>query len=214
MANSNGAFGLKPIGKVGMNTNSTGASGYTFYEIASGNSNAIYQGSPVIPLSTGYIDIVGAAAGGTVGLLGAFYGCEYVSSTTGETVYSNYWPGSGADSNHPVKAWIYDDPLQLYLIATDASWTNKATARAAVFANANFSSGTSGSTTSGMSSAALAISTINTTANLNLRIMGWQENPENADFSAAGIGAVVRLNNHYNSPNGAIAGGTVSTTGV
>ena len=214
MANSNGAFGLKPIGKVGMNTNSTGASGYTFYEIASGNSNAIYQGSPVIPLSTGYIDIVGAAAGGTVGLLGAFYGCEYVSSTTGETVFSNYWPGSGADSNHPVKAFVYDDPLQLYLIATDASWTNKATARAAVFANANFSSGTSGSTTSGMSSAALAISTINTTANLNLRIMGWQENPENADFSAAGIGAVVRLNNHYNSPNGAIAGGTVSTTGV
>jgi len=214
MANSNGAFGLKPIGKVGMNTNSTGASGYTFYEIASGNSNAIYQGSPVIPLSTGYIDIVGAAAGGTVGLLGAFYGCEYVSSTTGETVYSNYWPGSGADSNHPVKAWIYDDPLQLYLIATDASWTNKATARAAVFANANFSSGTSGSTTSGMSSAALAISTINTTNTLNMRIMGWQENPSNADFSAAGIGAVVRLNNHFNSPNGAIAGGTVSTTGV
>ena len=214
MANSNGAFGLKPIGKVGMNTNSTGASGYTFYEIASGNSNAIYQGSPVIPLSTGYIDIVGAAAGGTVGLLGAFYGCEYVSSTTGETVYSNYWPGSGADSNHPVKAWIYDDPLQLYLVVTDASWTSKATARAAVFANANFSSGTSGSTTSGMSSAALAISTINTTANLNLRIMGWQEDPENADYAAAGIGAVVRLNNHYNSPNGAIAGGTVSTTGV
>tara|TARA_R100000458_G_scaffold47509_1_gene46294 strand:- start:731 stop:1375 length:645 start_codon:yes stop_codon:yes gene_type:complete len=214
MANSNGAFGLKPIGKVGMNTNSTGASGYTFYEIASGNSNAIYQGSPVIPLSTGYIDIVGAAAGGTVGLLGAFYGCEYVSSTTGETVYSNYWPGSGADSNHPVKAWIYDDPLQLYLVATDASWTSKATARAAVFANANFSSGTSGSTTSGMSSAALAISTINTTNTLNMRIMGWQENPENADFSAAGIGAVVRLNNHFNSPNGAIAGGTVSTTGV
>jgi len=214
MANSNGAFGLKPIGKVGMNTNSTGASGYTFYEIANGNSNAIYQGSPVIPLSTGYIDIVGAAAGGTVGLLGAFYGCEYVSSTTGETVYSNYWPGSGADSNHPVKAWIYDDPLQLYLVATDASWTSKATARAAVFANANFSSGTSGSTTSGMSSAALAISTINTTNTLNMRIMGWQENPENADFAAAGIGAVVRLNNHYNSPNGAIAGGTVSTTGV
>jgi hypothetical protein len=214
MANSNGAFGLKPIGKVGMNTNSTGASGYTFYEIANGNSNAIYQGSPVIPLSTGYIDIVGAAAGGTVGLLGSFHGCEYVSSTTGETVYSNYWPGSGADSNHPVKAWIHDDPLQLFLVATDASWTSKATARAAVFANANFSSGTSGSTTSGMSSGALAISTINTTNTLNMRIMGWQENPENADFAAAGIGAVVRLNNHYNSPNGAIAGGTVSTTGV
>ena len=81
MANTNGAFGLRPIGKMGQNTNSTGA---TEYRIASDNSNAIYQGSPVIPLAAGVIDIVGAAAGGTVGLLGAFAGCEYVSSTTGE----------------------------------------------------------------------------------------------------------------------------------
>ena len=69
MANANGAFGLRAIGKVGQNTNSTGFSGYTQYEIASDNSNSIFQGSPVIPLSTGFIDIVGAAAGGTVGLL-------------------------------------------------------------------------------------------------------------------------------------------------
>ena len=74
MANSNGAFGLRPIAKVGQNSNSTGVSGYTQYEIASGNSNVIYQGSPVIPLSTGFIDIVGAAAGGTVGLLARSWG--------------------------------------------------------------------------------------------------------------------------------------------
>ena len=67
MANSNVAFGLKPIGIQGQAPNSTGT---TEYRIASGNTNAIYQGSPVIPLSTGFIDIVGAAAGGTVGLLG------------------------------------------------------------------------------------------------------------------------------------------------
>lgn len=214
MANANGSFGLRPISKLGSNTNSTGASGYTLYEIASGNTNAIYQGSPVIPLSTGYIDIVGAAAGGTVGLLGVFWGCEYVSSTTGEKVFSNYWPGSGADSNHPVKAFVYDDPMQLYAIASDASLTSKATMRGHVFANANFSSGTSGSTTTGISSAALAVSTIATTNTLNLRIMGWQEDPENQDFTAAGIPVIVRLNNHFNSANGAIAGGTVSTTGV
>jgi len=211
MANSNGAFGLRPIGKVGSGANTTGT---TEYRIATTNSNAIYQGSPVIPLSTGFIDIVGAAAGGTVGLVGAFYGCEYVSSTTGEVVFSNYWPGSGADSNFPVKAFVYDDPMQQFVIASDASLTNESTARGHVFANANFSSGTSGSTTTGMSSAALAVSTINTTANLNLRIMGIVDDAENADFAASGIGVIVRLNNSFNSPNGAIAGGTVSTTGV
>jgi hypothetical protein len=199
---------------MGQNSNSTGVSGYTFYEIANGNSNVIYQGTPVIPLSTGYIDVVGAAAGGTVGLLGSFQGCRYVSSTTGKPTWSMYWPGSGADSNHPVRAFVADDPMQIFVVATDASWTSKATARAAVFANVNFSSGTSGSTTTGQSSGALAISTIATTNTLNMRILGWEEDAMNQDFSAAGIPALVRLNNHYNSANGAIAGGTVSTTGV
>ena len=211
MANSNGAFGLRPYSKVGQNTNSTGM---TEYRIASDNSNVIYTGSPVIPLRTGFIDIVGAAAGGTVGLLGAFNGCEYVSSTTGEVVVSKHWPGSGADSNFPVRAFVFDDPLQQFVVASDASLTNEATARAAIFANANFSSGTSGSTTTGKSSAALAVSTIATTNTLNLRIMGIVDDVENADFAASGIGVIVRLNNHFNSPNGAIAGGTVSTTGV
>ena len=211
MANANGAFGLRPIGVVGQAANTTGA---TEYRIASGNTNAIYQGSPVIPLSTGFIDIVGAAAGGSVGLLGVFGGCEYVSSTTGEKVFSNYWPGSGADTNHPVKAFVYDNPLQSFVICSDASLTSESAARAHVFANANFATGAAGSTTTGISSAKLGVSTIATTANLNLRIMGIQDDPENSDFTAAGIPVIVRLNNSFNSPNGAIAGGTVSTTGV
>ena len=58
MANSQGAFGLRPVGILGQAANSTGTANYTMYEIASGNTNAIYKGSPVIPLTTGYIDIV------------------------------------------------------------------------------------------------------------------------------------------------------------
>ena len=214
MANINGAFGLRPIAKMGQNTNSTGA---TEYRIASDNTNAIYQGSPVIPLAAGVIDIVGAAAGGTVGLLGVFWGCEYVSSVTGEKVFSNYWPGTGADSNFPVKAFVYDDPAQLFLIATSnvvAAANTEAEVRAAVFANANFADGDTGSTVTGLSDATLDLDTIATTNTLNMRIMGVMDDPENSDFTVAGVGIIVRLNNHFNSPNGAIAGGTVSTTGV
>ena len=214
MANSNGAFGLRPIGKLGQAANSTGTTGYTPYEVASGNSNVIYHGSPVIPLASGFIDIVGAAAGGSVSLLGAFMGCEYVSSTTGKTVFSNYWPGSGADGNHPVKAFVEDDPNTLFLIASDASLTSKANTRASVFLNANFATATSGTTATGMSSATLGVSTLATTNSLHLRVMGWQDDPENADFTAAGIGVIVRLNNSFNAPTGAIAAGTPSTTGV
>ena len=211
MANTNGAFGLRPIGVVGQVYNSNVL---TEYRIAAGNTNTIFQGSPVKPLATGFIDIVGAANGGTVGLVGVFWGVEFVSSTTGEKVFSNQWTGSGADSNFPVKAFVYDNPLQTFVICSDASLTSAASAQGNVFANANFADGASGSSTTGISTAKLGVSTINTTANLNLRIMGFQDDPENSDFTAAGIPVIVRLNNSFNSPNGAAAGGTVSTTGI
>jgi hypothetical protein len=214
MPNINGAFGLRPIKKLGQAPNNNGM---TEYRIATNNTNAIYEGSPVIPLATGFIDRAQAAAGGTVSLLGVFGGCEFVSATTGETVFSNFWPGSGANTNFPVKAFVYDDPAQLFLIATSnvvAAADTEAEIRAAVFANANFAGAQSGVTATGLSSATLDLDTIATTAAHHLRIMGVHEDPENADFTAAGIGLIVRLNNHFNAPNGSIAAGTVSTTGV
>ena len=214
MANTNDKWGLRPLSKLGSGSNSTGVSSYSMYEIASDNTTKLYHGQPVIPLASGYIDAAGAAAGGTVSLLGVFQGCEYISSTTGKPVWSNYWPGSGANSSHAVKAFICDDPNQLFVIATDATWTSEATARAAVFLNANFTTSITGSDDTGLSYGMLAISTLATTNTLNVRLMGWTEDAANEDFSAAGIGAIVRINNHFNAPTGSIAAGTVSTTGL
>ena len=214
MANSNGSFGLKPIGKIGQATNSTGM---TEYRIASDNSNPIFSGMAVIPLAGGVIDDLQAAAGGNVSIVGVFGGCEYVSSTTGETVFGNFWPGSGADSTFPVKAFLYDDPNQLFTIATSnvvAAANTETEIRAAVFANIAFATGNSGSTSTGMSSATADLNTIAATNTLALRIMGVQNDPDNADFTAAGIPLIVRINNHFNAPTGSIAAATVSTTGV
>ena len=113
-----------------------------------------------------------------------------------------------------MKAFVEDDPNTLFLIASDASLTSKANTRASVFLNANFATATSGTTATGMSSATLGVSTLATTNSLHLRVMGWQDDPENADFTAAGIGLIVRLNNSFNAPTGSIAAGTPSTTGV
>tara|TARA_R110002072_G_scaffold2858_3_gene22287 strand:+ start:677 stop:1321 length:645 start_codon:yes stop_codon:yes gene_type:complete len=214
MANLNGSFGLRPLSKLGGGTNSTGLTGFTPYEIASDNTDKIYHGQLVIPLASGYIDHTANAAGGTVSHLGVFQGCQYVSSVTGKPTWSNYWPGSGADSDFPVKAFINDDPSQLYVIATDASWTDEATARASVFLNASLSTGITGVDSTGLSLGRLAISTLATTNSLSLRVMGWTEDPASKDFASAGIGAIVRINNPFNAPTGSIAAGTVSTTGV
>ena len=214
MANSNVAFGFRPYGVLGSAANTTGI---TEYRIASDNSNPIFQGMAVIPLAAGVIDDLQAAAGGNVSTVGVFNGCEYVSSTTGEKIFSNYWPGSGADSNFPVKAFVYDNPAQLFTIATSnvvAAANTEAEVRAAVFANIALATGNSGSTTTGISSATADLNTIATTNTLFCRIMGVLDDPENSDFTAAGIPLIVRLNNHFNAPTGSIAAGTVSTTGV
>ena len=84
----------------------------------------------------------------------------------------------------------------------------------AVFANIALATGNSGSTTTGISSATADLNTIATTNTLFCRIMGVLDDPENSDFTAAGIPLIVRLNNHFNAPTGSIAAGTVSTTGV
>ena len=214
MANSNGSFGLRPVGKIGSGVNSTGT---TEYRIASDNTNPIFQGMAVIPLAAGVIDDLQAAAGGNVSIVGVFNGCEYVSSTTGEVIRSNQWPGSGADSNFAVKAFLYDDPDQLFTVATSnvvAAANTETEIRAAVFANIAFATGNSGSTTTGISSATADLNTIATTNTLALRIMGVQDDPDNSDFTAAGIPLIVRINNHFNAPTGSIAAGTVSTTGI
>mgnify|MGYP003631756372 FL=1 len=215
MANRNTVgFGLKPYNKNGSGSNSTGTGNFTMYEIANGNTNEIFKGSVVIPLASGFIDIVGAADGGTVAPLGVFMGCEFVSSTTGKPTWSNSWPGSGANSDHPIKAYVADDPNQVFVIQSDATLTNQATARASVFLNADMILGTSGSSANGQSTATLRVSTLATTAGLMLRLMGWIEDPDNNDFSAAGVPLLVRFTTHFNADSLGIAVGTPATTGV
>jgi len=79
MANSNTAYGLRPIGLVGNGVNSTGV---TQYEIASNNTNAIYQYGLVTPTAAGVIDYAGATNGGTTPALGVLMGVEYVDSVS------------------------------------------------------------------------------------------------------------------------------------
>ena len=200
MANASTAYGLRPIGLVGSGANTTGV---TQYEIASNNTNAIYQYAIVVPTSAGVIDQAGDTAGGTTQALGVLMGVEYMDSVQKKPVWINYWPGSGSvsvDTNHPVKAFVADNPNQLFKVASDASLTNRATALATVFANASLgTSARSGSTENGSSTAALSVSSVNTTATLPLRIVGIMDDEANSDYTAAGIPLIVRLNAHFNA---------------
>tara|TARA_B000000609_G_scaffold150453_1_gene135879 strand:+ start:37 stop:651 length:615 start_codon:yes stop_codon:yes gene_type:complete len=192
MANVNVAFGLKPINTAGSTPATQGTNTYFIGSSAS----AIFQGSMVKADNGGSI-VICSATGDTEAPVGVFAGCEYVSSSTGKKVFSNFWPGSGADTNFDIVGFVYDNPMQRFIICSDATLTNEATARAAIFENSQFNSGASGSTTTGISSAQLDVATLDSSnASLPLKIVGILDDVENADYTAAGIPMIVMLNNH------------------
>jgi len=193
MANTNVAFGLKPINVAGSAPATQGTNAYFIGSTA----NAIYQGSPVKADNGGSI-VVASATGDTEALVGVFAGCEYVSASTGKKTFSNYWPGSGsADTNFDIIGYVYDSPMQRFIVCTDASITDEATAKAAIFENAAMSSGASGSATTGISSAAMDIDGLSSAnTSLPLKVVGIQKDVDNEDFAAAGIQMIVMINNH------------------
>ena len=193
MANIDAAFGLRPYKMLGAEDNSNGLMTFKIQLTGTaGTSSVIYQGTPVIPLANGLVDIVGNANGGTVSLLGAFMGCNYID-LTGKPKWANHWPGTASvKSSTEATCVIAANPDQLFLINSDA-----AAADSLVHANANFATATSGNSTTGISSGELAVSTANTTNTLNMRIIGFEDTPGNDDATVAGRLAIVQLNNHF-----------------
>ena len=194
MANANVSFGLKPVGKHG---SSPATQGTSQYFIAS-DASAIFQGSPVRAELTGGTIQIATATCDTVQLLGVFAGCEYVDATTGKLKFSNTWPGSGsANTSFDIKGFVYDDPAQRFIIASDGTNTDRATAKADIFKTAEIEGGTGGNTTTGISTAQIDISTAEDTDTSNpLMILGIHEDVTNADHSAAGVSYIVKINNH------------------
>ena len=194
MANANVAFGLKPVG---MHGSSPATQGTSQYFIAS-DASAIFQGSPVKAELTGGTIQIASATGNGEQLVGVFAGCEFVDATTGKLRFSNTWPGSGsANTNFDIKGFVYDNPAQRFIIASDGTNTDRATAKADIFKTADMASGTSGNTTTGISSAVLDISTAEDTDTSNcVMILGIHEDVSNADHTAAGVSYIVKINNH------------------
>ena len=210
MANELSAgYGLRPIGKVGGNPSTMAT---TQYEIANNYTTAIYNGGIVCPASSGTIICSDQA----IAPLGVLAGVEFVDSVTGKTTFKNYWPGANAvsvDTNFPVKAFVHDDPMQLYVVVADGTNTNRATALADIFINCDMASVNNGSTATGRSNDMLDNSTAATTNTLDVRIVGLYEDAANTDYSAVGHQYIIRLNGHFNSGT-TIAVGTYATTGI
>lgn len=192
MANTNKAFGLRPLGKLGSNVNSDGD---TQYRIASNTTDAIFQGD-IVTLSGGYLV---KAAAGDAKIVGVFLGCQYTDPTTKKTTFKNYYPGAVVADD--IVATVVDDPNALFLVQASGVAGNTC-----VGLNADLVQTTAGNTTTGVSGMQLNTATLADTQALNVKVVGISSVPGEGDVTSAYANLIVVINEHlYRGPTAGAA---------
>lgn len=172
--------------------------------IASGNTTPIYTGDPVMPVVSTANGYITQGAAGTTRLDGIFVGCKYLNTSLGRTVWSSYWPGSGATGD--VEAYVIDDPNSRFLVQTSfagAPMTGTATTMTSgiIGQYAQFTIG-SGNTSTGRSGAYL--SSVATTVTFPFIVVDYQINGSNGgDPTTQYCNVIVGFNNEIFRSNGA-----------
>ena len=166
--------------------------GQTQYLVANGYGTAIYNGDPVEVVAGGSLEVANGAADVVVGV---FNGIQYVDVNTRKPVWSNYHAASTSSYDGIIKAFVQDDPDQLFEVQVSGAFAN---ANIGETANLVY---TAGSTHSGTSKAEVNSSTYSTGANTAVKIVGLSGDPENNDTSSDNCNIIVKFNKHLYSAN-------------
>lgn len=189
MANVDSAFGLKPY--EGLSPSGAIPQARKYLINPSGYGTTIYQGD-LVKFNGGYIEQAGVS---DANIVGVFNGVHYQSSDG--PIWSNFYTASTTASSGDIEVYIYDDPNTLFTIQGDSA---TASTQAAVGQNAD-TVGTSGSTTTGLSSRELDVSTLATTQGLQLKVVGVVDNENNGTIAGTHANLIVQINEHaYKGP--------------
>jgi hypothetical protein len=183
MANKDAAFGMKPVRMIG---GAPYTGGQSRYRIAANYGTSIFQGDMVAQVTGGTVEV--HADGGTVPVVGVFNGCMYTDPTSGEQVFSNYYPASTNASD--LIAFIIDDENVVYEIQADDTFPVTD-----LFGNFDIVYTSAGSTSTGISGAELDVTTGATTTNLPIKAIDISEDPNNSDTGAANTNVLVVIQN-------------------
>mgnify|MGYP000562944664 CR=1 FL=1 len=191
MANQDAAFGMKPVRMIG------GApynGGQSRYRIAANYGTSIFQGDMVAAVTGGGVEV--HADGGTVPIVGVFNGCMYTDPTSGEQVFSNYYPASTNASD--IIAFIIDDPDVVYEVQADDTFPVTD-----LFGNFDIVYTSAGNTKSGVAGSELKVTDGGTATTLPLKVIDISEDPENSDVSSANTNVYCVIENHIFGVKGA-----------
>lgn len=203
-----------PVGSVVTISGSTVTSGAGLngdYTVASSTTT-----TAVMAAAAGVPESATSTGSGTVTVyvpvVGIFDGCKYLSVSQKRPVWSNYYPGSDANTAAAVTAYVITDPLAQFTVQTaNTNTTATAVGLANIGANASFGylnsggSQVNGNTANGLSTFFLDQYTIGTSQYLPFKIIslpGYEpdgNNPfqtfNNNDYTAAYNNVVVGYNN-------------------
>jgi hypothetical protein len=180
MANSNTAgFGLTPSRVLGQTPSTQGLGQYW---IDAANGTSIYNGEAVYTAG-GYI--VGAQGSATTATLGTLNGIFYNAATTEKPTWANSYQATITPANsEDTKAFVYDNPFQVFEVGTDDAVAAGIPAAHVKFFETFGMNTSAGSSTTGKSSATLNIGATSATAN-QWKLIGVSEDPSNEDLTAA-----------------------------
>ena len=178
MANSNTqGFGLIAAGTLG---STPATSGQGKYKIDAGYATTIYNGGAVAS-AAGYI-VDGQTTDAPI--LGVLNGIFYNAATTLKPTWSNHYVQVTPANSEDITAFVFDNPQQQYVVATDAAVTQ------AGFLETYDMNTSAGSTTTGKSSADLDIGDTSADA-ASWRLLRSAEDPSNQDITVAYASVVV-----------------------
>ena len=182
MANRNTqGFGLVAAGTLG---STPATSGQGKYKIDAGYGTTIYNGGAVAS-AAGYIV---EGQGTDTPILGVLNGIFYNAATTLKPTFANAYIATITPANsEDVDAFVFDNPQQQYVVATDA------TVAQAGFLETYDMNVSAGSDTTGKSSATLDIGDTSADA-ASWRLLRSAEDPENEDIGAGFASVVVVAN--------------------
>tara|TARA_R110001583_G_scaffold8443_2_gene40357 strand:- start:543 stop:1127 length:585 start_codon:yes stop_codon:yes gene_type:complete len=191
MANKDAAFGMKPVRMIG---GAPYSGGQSRYRIAANYGTSIFQGDMVAQVTGGTVEV--HADGGTVPVVGVFNGVQYTDPTSGDQVFSNYYPASTNASD--IIAFIIDDPDVVYEVQADDTFPVTD-----LFGNFDIVYTSAGSTSTGISGAELDVTTGATATTLPIKAIDISEDPNNSDTGAANTNVLVVIQNSVFGVKGA-----------
>jgi hypothetical protein len=168
MASTASPYGLRPVNLIG---GQPYAGSTRLVKINNAYGSNIFYGQPVSINSSGVVIAeTGTSNVAATGVVGVFVGCTYTDPNLKYKLFQQYWPSGTVATD--AFAYVVDDPDVVMQVQADDAVT-----QAALGANIGFST-FSGDTATGNSETSADAASINTTATLPLRIVGFVDGPE------------------------------------